>query len=64
MKPRPRPNTKSPKLVEIVPDIFPDLLFGLENLKKSVKKGFTGLLFPSIHLKLQAEGGRGWQRMT
>ena len=36
----------------------------LENLWKSVKKGFTGLLFQSIHLYLQAEGGRGWQWVT
>ena len=28
MKIRPRPKTKLPKLVEIVPDMYPDLLFG------------------------------------
>ena len=40
------------------------LLTYLINLKKSVKKGFTGLLFPSINLILQAEGGSGWQWVT
>ena len=28
VKTRPRPKTKLPKLVEIVPDMYPDLLFG------------------------------------
>ena len=28
MKTRPRPKTKLPKVVEIVPDMYPDLLFG------------------------------------
>ena len=28
MKTRPKPKTKLPKLVEIVPDMYPDLLFG------------------------------------
>ena len=53
MKTRSRPKTKLPKLVEIVPDMYPDLIFGdmsLKPKKKSVKKGFTGLLFPSVHL--------------
>ena len=52
MKIRPRPKTKLPKPVEIVPDMYPDLFFVtcLKNLKKSVKTGFTGLLFPSIHI--------------
>ena len=28
MKTTPRPKTKLPKLAEIVPDMYPDLLFG------------------------------------
>ena len=28
MKTRPRPKTKLPKIVDIVPDMHPDLLFG------------------------------------
>ena len=28
MKTQPRPKTKLPKLVEIVPDMYPDLVFG------------------------------------
>ena len=28
MKTRPRPKTKLPKLVKIVPEMYPDLLFG------------------------------------
>ena len=46
------PKTKLPKLVDIVPDIYSIffLVTCLENLKESVKKGFTGLLFPSIHI--------------
>ena len=66
MKTRPRAKIKLPKLVEIVPDMYSDLLFGDMSWKpkKSVKTGFTGLLFPSIHLLLQVEGCRGWQRVT
>ena len=66
MKTRPRPITKLPKLVEIVPDMYPDLIFGDMSWKplKISEKGFTGLLFPSIHGWIQAEGGRAVQRVT
>ena len=41
MKTRPRFKTKLPKFVEIVPDMYPDLLFGdmPENLTKISEKG-------------------------
>ena len=63
MKTRPRPKTKLPKLVEIVPNMYPDffLVTCLENLEKLVKNGFTGLLF-SMYSFIALS--RGWQRVA
>ena len=44
LKTRPRPKTKLPKLVEIVPDMYPDVLFGdmsWKPLEISKKVGFS-----------------------
>ena len=57
MKTRPRPEKKLPKLVEIVPDMYPDLLFGDVSLKPS-KNREKGVHMPAFS-SIQAEGGRG-----
>jgi len=38
VKTRPRPKQKLPKLVEIVPDMYPDLFFGDMSSKPIIEK--------------------------
>ena len=64
MKTKPRPKTKIPKHVEIVPDIYSDYLFPDTslNLLESMISCDTGIgLYNIIYCSKQwlAEGGRG-----
>ena len=59
LKTRPRPKTKLPKLVEIVPDMYPDLL--LKTFKKISEKGVHR---PAFSNYLFITPSRGWQRVA
>ena len=63
MKTIPRPKTKLPKLMEIVPDMYSDLLFVicLVNLLKISEKVVHR---PAFSKDLFITPSRGWQRVT
>ena len=60
MKNRPRPKTKLPKLVEIVPDMYPDLLLG-DISCKPLKISEKGVNKPAFSNYSFITPNRGWQ---
>ena len=63
MKTRPRPKTKLPKLVEIVPDMYPDLLF--DNMScNPLQISEKGVHRPVFSKYSFITPSRGWQRVA
>ena len=60
---RPLPKTKLPKLVEIVPDMYPDLLF-VDMSRKPLKISEKGVHMPPFSKYSFITPSRGWHRVA
>ena len=63
VKTRPRPKTKLPKLVKIVPDMYPDLFFG-DMSRKPLKVSEKLVHRPAFSKDLFITPNKGWQRVA
>ena len=63
MKSRARPKTKLPKLVEMVPDMYPDLFFG-DMFGKPLQISEKGVHRPAFFKYSCITPNRGWQSVA